>query len=222
MSYYPWWQVLPQNGTENSISKSVHPGDWILATLAPAPGQSPPAPNQKSAWEMTLTNITQGWTFSTKQSYNGPLNSADWILENPQWCGPGGCNNQTLVNYGQVVFDYGDSVATSLGKANAPNWVSPALTPTKSGPSTKTTGSTPSRDQPAATVTVSSFHTARMANRRGAKTTHRGRSSTQHYWGLRKRVPPTSRCFRHPTRGPAHSRKTGPGRSPAAAICRRA
>lgn len=127
VSYYPWWQVLPQNGSENSISKSAHPGDWMLATIAPAPGQSPPAPNQKSTWEMTLTNITQGWTFSTKQSYNGPLNSADWILEDPQLCFLG-CSNQTLVNYGQVFFDYGDAVATSLGNANAPNWVSPALT----------------------------------------------------------------------------------------------
>ena len=72
-------------------------------------------------------NITQGWTFSTKQSYTGPLNSADWIEEAPQYCILN-CSNQTLVNYGQVVFDYNDAVATSLSKSNAPNWVSPGLT----------------------------------------------------------------------------------------------
>jgi hypothetical protein len=53
---------------------------------------------------MTLTNITQGWTFSTKKSYSGPLNSADWIEEAPQYCILN-CSNQTLVNYGQVAFD---------------------------------------------------------------------------------------------------------------------
>jgi hypothetical protein len=41
VSYYPWWEELPQDSYENSISKSVHPGDWMLATIAPAPGQSP-------------------------------------------------------------------------------------------------------------------------------------------------------------------------------------
>ena len=44
-----------------------------------------------------------------------------------------------------------------------------------SGLSTKTTPSTPSRDHPTATVTDSSFHTAPMHSRRGARTTHRGR-----------------------------------------------
>lgn len=80
---------------------------------------------------MTLTNITQGWTFSTEQSYNGPLNTAEWIQEDPSSCVPvlGGCSRETLDNYGQVTFDYGNGVATSLSEDNDPIWVSPGFTP---------------------------------------------------------------------------------------------
>lgn len=125
--YLAFWQVLPQNEYEQIIGKSVNPGDWMSATIIPVAAAFPPAPNQTSSWEMTLTNITQGWTFSTEQSYNGPLNTAEWIQEDPSSC-IFSCSRGTLDNYGQVTFDYGNGVATSLSEGNDPIWVSPGFT----------------------------------------------------------------------------------------------
>ena len=78
----------------------------------------------------------------------------------------------------------------------------------------KTTPSTPSRGPPDRDGDgFPHFILAPMHSRRGARTTHRGPSSTQRCWGPRRRMPLTRRCFLHRTRGRAPSRKAGPGRS---------
>jgi len=123
VSYYPWWQLVPEN-LEQRIDRSVNPGDWMFATITPVPVPLPP-----NEWRMTLTNITQGWTFSVDQPYGGPFNSAEWIEEDDSRCIPLlGCPVQTLDNYGQVTFDYNTGVATSVDNLNQPIWVPAALT----------------------------------------------------------------------------------------------
>ncbi len=35
-------------------------------------------------WVITITDTTRGWSFSTKQGYNGTGTSAEWVVEAPE------------------------------------------------------------------------------------------------------------------------------------------
>jgi hypothetical protein len=50
---------------------SVHPGDVITVTITKG---SP-------KWTITLVNDTTHQTFSTEQTYTGPMQSAEWVEE---------------------------------------------------------------------------------------------------------------------------------------------
>jgi hypothetical protein len=130
VSYDAWWQVLPQFESSQDLGSGfpVFPGDAMLASISPTPIGSAPAPNTNFSWQIVLTDITQKWTFTTNQGFSGPLDQAEWILEDPSDCaGPFGCWRQSFANYGQVMFDFNDRTATSLGPGWVPNWTSPSL-----------------------------------------------------------------------------------------------
>lgn len=71
--YYAWWEILPVE--ETVIHKPVHPGDRMRAVIVML---------CRGKWFISLSNLTRGWTFRTVQPYNGPQNSAEWIVETPQ------------------------------------------------------------------------------------------------------------------------------------------
>ncbi len=69
----PWWEILP--ALSNPItSVSVAPGDQITVTIGQRSG---------TVWTITLTDNTNGETFTTYQTYTGPGSSAEWIVEAP-------------------------------------------------------------------------------------------------------------------------------------------
>ena len=70
--YQAWWEILPAAETPIPTSiVTVHPGDSITVTIT----QGTPK------WTITLADNTTHRSFTTHQSYGGPMNSAEWIHE---------------------------------------------------------------------------------------------------------------------------------------------
>jgi len=128
-SYYAWWEILPQ--VQQPISNPVYPGDAMLVSIFPVPGTSVSA-NNTSYWQIELTNLTRKWTFITKRNFTGPLDTADWIEEDPSTCLTTNCLTP-FANYGQVVFDFYNRVALSNPEPPdfSPVWTSPYLNPSQ-------------------------------------------------------------------------------------------
>lgn len=90
--YAAWWEILP--AAETVINEPVQPGDHMSASIVNDGG---------GEWTITLSDTTEGWTFSTKQAYSGPGASAEWIQEAPTVGG----HIATLANYGETTFNPG-------------------------------------------------------------------------------------------------------------------
>jgi hypothetical protein len=70
---YPWWEILP--ATETPITTvNVPPGDSVTIDIYEV---------ASGTWEISLVDNTNGQSFSTKQAYSGPGQSAEWIVEAP-------------------------------------------------------------------------------------------------------------------------------------------
>lgn len=86
----PWWEILPAAETDIR-SISVAPGDQITVAIEQiSPG----------GWEITLSDDTNGETFTTDQAYTGPSASAEWIVEAPTR----GVSTTELATYSPVTF----------------------------------------------------------------------------------------------------------------------
>jgi hypothetical protein len=70
--YQAWWEILPQGETVIPLI-TVHPGDTMSVSI------------QKGSpdWTITVSDVTTGQTFSTKQTFRGKGESAEWIQEAP-------------------------------------------------------------------------------------------------------------------------------------------
>jgi hypothetical protein len=92
--YDAWWEILPAAETVLPSGHPVQPGDHISASIQN---------NGNGTWNITISDATQNWTFTTTQSYSGPQTSAEWIEEAPTIGG----HVATLANYGLATFDPG-------------------------------------------------------------------------------------------------------------------
>jgi hypothetical protein len=88
--YQSWWEILPNYETAIP-SIAVNPGDVMTVTIT----QGSPL------WTITVTNDTNGQSFTTKQQYSGPQTSAEWIQEAPTV----GDRVAPLADDGTVEFD---------------------------------------------------------------------------------------------------------------------
>ena len=86
--YAAWWEILP--AAETVISKPVSSGDAMTATIAKTSatitvksGGRHGGTTTENEWQITLNDVTQGWSFTTTQAYTGPGTSAEWIVEAP-------------------------------------------------------------------------------------------------------------------------------------------
>jgi hypothetical protein len=70
---FPWWEILP-NAEVVITSVAVAPGDEVTVTI-----DNPGTGN----WGITLTDDTNGESYTTSQPYSGPATSAEWIMEAP-------------------------------------------------------------------------------------------------------------------------------------------
>ena len=86
----PWWEILPSAETTITTMK-VAPGDLMQVSIAQqAAGQ----------WSISLLDTTSGASFTTDQSYSGPLSSAEWIVEAPEVNG----SISTMADYTTTTF----------------------------------------------------------------------------------------------------------------------
>jgi hypothetical protein len=67
----PWWEILPASETYiNSVD--VGAGDTVTVAINQISG---------TQWGITLTDNTNGESFTTDQAYSGPASTAEWIVE---------------------------------------------------------------------------------------------------------------------------------------------
>src|SRR4051812_21259141 len=80
-SYSAWWEVIP--GPSIGISSfTVSPGDHMHADIAEAVTNS-------EVWNVTLTDVTKGKTFTQTVPYTSSYATAEWIEETPLIIGTG-------------------------------------------------------------------------------------------------------------------------------------
>ena len=84
----------------------VFPGDKMSASIVN---------NGNGTWTISITDVTQNWTFTTTQSYSGPATSAEWIQEAPTIGG----HVATLANYGLTTFNPGTVNGAAPGLVQA-------------------------------------------------------------------------------------------------------
>jgi hypothetical protein len=87
--YQAWWEILPSYETPIT-SIPVHPGDTMSVSISQV----------GSHWTILVSDVTTGQSFTTNQSYQGALSSAEWIQEAPTV----GRHVASLADYGTVDF----------------------------------------------------------------------------------------------------------------------
>ena len=87
-SYNAWWEILPAPETPIP-NMAIHPGDHMSGSIVN---------NGNGTWTISLTDQTTGQHFTTTQSYSGPAQSAEWIMEAPTIGG----HVATLAHYGET------------------------------------------------------------------------------------------------------------------------
>lgn len=97
----PWWEILPAAQTDIT-TVSVSAGDQVTVTIDQISG---------TEWSITLTDDTNGQSFTTVQTYTGPGASAEWIVEAPY---NSNGNQFTLAPYTPVV-NFSDLGSTPVG-----------------------------------------------------------------------------------------------------------
>jgi Peptidase A4 family/Putative Ig domain len=86
-----WWEIIPAPATP-IFTLGVVPGNTVTVTISEL---------SAGLWAITVTDDTTGQTFTTDQSYSGPAQSAEWIVEAPTLIAAG--TVFTLGNYSPAV-----------------------------------------------------------------------------------------------------------------------
>ncbi|MFA5860805.1 MAG: G1 family glutamic endopeptidase [Candidatus Thermoplasmatota archaeon] len=86
--YAAWWEMYPK--PSRRIQHVVQAGDHMTAEVRYSGG---------NAYTLTMTDATQGWSFSTTQRAKAARSSAEWVQEAP-WSG----GVLPLSNFGTVTF----------------------------------------------------------------------------------------------------------------------
>ncbi len=69
---HAWWEILP--AAETIVPLRISTGDEISVAIAQI---------ARTHWRISITNDTTGQRFATSQTYAGPSESAEWIVEAP-------------------------------------------------------------------------------------------------------------------------------------------
>lgn len=130
--YDAWWEILPAAETEISPSTyPVSPGDRMSASIYETSATKSSGGRHGSTehvWDITISDTTKGWKFSTSQAYGGPGTSAEWILEAPEV----GSSIATLAHYtitppaGTGDFDNA-GILTSIVSSGTPTYTAAGL-----------------------------------------------------------------------------------------------
>ena len=80
-SYSAWWEVIP--GPSLTItSMTIHPGDRMSASI----GETIP---DSEVWTITISDLSDGQSYSTTVPYSSSHATAEWIQETPLILGTG-------------------------------------------------------------------------------------------------------------------------------------
>ncbi len=87
--YDAWWEILPAAETEiSTTTHPVAPGDRMKASIwetsATTAVTSGTSKVTEHLWDISLSDTTRAWSFTTSQAYDGPGTSAEWIQEAPE------------------------------------------------------------------------------------------------------------------------------------------
>jgi hypothetical protein len=110
--YSAWYELLPSGSVR--VPMDVSPGDTISAEVA-VDGQSA---------TLTITDVTNGETFSTQQTPSVlDTSSAEWIAEAPSRCFGSRCFGLQLANFGTVQFSGSSTTANGhVGTISDASW----------------------------------------------------------------------------------------------------
>ncbi|MGA2522068.1 MAG: G1 family glutamic endopeptidase [Acidimicrobiales bacterium] len=84
-SYSAWWEIVPVPSVTASIT--VHPGDIISCSIS----QTVP-----EVWDIVLSDVTDGQSFTQTVPYPSSYLTAEWILETPVVVGTSGTGISAL------------------------------------------------------------------------------------------------------------------------------
>jgi hypothetical protein len=118
-TYGVWWETLP--AAETPISQPVNPGDEIQASIV----CSTACAGAKQGWQITISDVTQGWTFTHALAYSSSRRSAEWIEERPSECVKTKCKLMPLADfntasYGQDYTGVAGTGSATIGGATLP------------------------------------------------------------------------------------------------------
>lgn len=89
--YDAWWEILPAAETEISpTTYPVKPGDtmsaqiWETTATTGGSGRGGRHGSTEHVWDITISDTTANWSFTTSQGYSGAGTSAEWIMEAPE------------------------------------------------------------------------------------------------------------------------------------------
>jgi len=96
-SYYAWWEGYPAASKDISTAGNypVSPGDQISVTVSSS---------LLLFWDISIHDLSAGWTFTTTTPFLAAGESAEWIEEAPLEIGSSGSQQAALANFGQVFF----------------------------------------------------------------------------------------------------------------------
>ena len=92
--YNAWWEILPAAETALPSSYAVTGGDRMSAKIYETSATTTVGGGggrfgrgggtTEHVWDITISDTTRGWTYSTSQAYAGTGSSAEWIMEAPE------------------------------------------------------------------------------------------------------------------------------------------
>jgi len=94
-SFYVWYELYP--AVTQPISQTLNPGDVVTVSLECTGACSP---NQTQTWQLRISDVTAGWTWTGSFQYQSSMASAEWITEPPYYNGV-----LPLADYGQATYD---------------------------------------------------------------------------------------------------------------------
>jgi hypothetical protein len=86
--YNAWWEILPASETALPTSYPIGAGDRMSASIYETSSTVTTGfffrRSTEHVWDITISDSTRGWSYTTKQGYNGPGTSAEWVVEAPE------------------------------------------------------------------------------------------------------------------------------------------
>ena len=86
--YNAWWEILPASETALPTSYPIGAGDRMSVSIYETSSTTTTGSffrrTTEHVWDITISDTTRGWSYTTKQGYNGPGTSAEWVVEAPE------------------------------------------------------------------------------------------------------------------------------------------